>query len=118
MKRTATCLLLVLPVLVICLLGGCLSKKGRENPLEPANRGSVYVDPQPAHLNASFHIVGPHIDQEGQGYMGNDEMAAGTYTVTWRDVTGWITPATQTKTLQRGGSITFVGTYVEVVPSF
>ena len=53
---------------------------------------------------------------QGSGTSFSQVVPAGTYTVTFGAVPGFATPSEQTQTLAPGGSITFNGQYVDIVP--
>jgi uncharacterized protein (TIGR03437 family) len=60
---------------------------------------------------ATFSIAGP-TNYSGSGTSwSKTNVSAGAYTITYGDVTGYATPAAETKTLLSGGSIAFSGTY-------
>lgn len=90
--------------------------------------GEVIIQPEPASISAPWTLEKP----DGSTLTGNGpqtyaDMVPGDYTLTWGDVTGWITPAPnpQTMTLESAQAITFAGQYtpigeiyVDVEPDF
>jgi ligand-binding sensor domain-containing protein len=63
--------------------------------------------------NADFTVAGPEATFEGSGsYWFTTNAPIGDYTITFRDVPGYITPSSQLKTLTPDGFITFSGTYM------
>lgn len=60
---------------------------------------------------ATFTITGPQTyGGSGKSWSVSDA-PTGTYTITYGDISGYITPSSETKTLSASGSITFSGTY-------
>ncbi|MEN8007808.1 MAG: formylglycine-generating enzyme family protein [Candidatus Krumholzibacteriota bacterium] len=81
----------------------------------PTGPGTIIVDSAPDHLRISWTLTNNH----GLTHNGlNDEtiknMAAGRYTLAWWDIPGWVTPDTQSGTLENGRTLTFRGTYTEI----
>jgi uncharacterized protein (TIGR02145 family) len=76
--------------------------------------GTIVIDPEPDALNAPWSLVGPcSYSESGNGDQTLNDLNPGDYTITWEDVTGWITPSAEMKTLAAGATVTFSGTYVE-----
>ena len=76
--------------------------------------GTVFIDAEPDALNAPWSLTGPcSYSENGTGDQTLDDLNPGDYTITWEDVTGWITPSGEMQTLTAGGSVTFSGTYAE-----
>ena len=61
--------------------------------------------------DAAFTITGPGSYSGSGTDWSVPDATAGTYTITFADVTGYITPDTETQTLQTDGNITFTGQY-------
>jgi hypothetical protein len=62
-------------------------------------------------------VVLNNISKSGSGTSWSwDNTAAGDYTITYGAVPNWDTPASETKTLSGGGSISFTGTYTDTTP--
>ena len=62
---------------------------------------------------AAFQIKGP-VEYFGEGfYWPKFEAPLGTYTIVWNSVPGYITPLSETKELQEGGKLLFIGNYNE-----
>jgi hypothetical protein len=61
--------------------------------------------------SATFTLTGPETLTGSGTTWSEDSAAAGDYTITYGAVAGYTTPASETKTLSNGGSITFTGTY-------
>ncbi len=78
----------------------------------PGPKGTIQVASDPA--GAAYTITGP-ANYSGTATGTAATIAAdapvGDYTIDWGDVTGYVTPANETKTLGDGGSITFSGVY-------
>ncbi len=92
-----------------------------------AQRRTITIDPEPNRANAPWQIAGPDgFSQTGIGDTTLDEVAAGSYTLTWGELPDWTTPdpATVTQMLSANGSVTFTVTYsphpgtitIDVVP--
>lgn len=97
---------------IAVLAGGC-----NDDPAAPSV-GAFTINPEPNTLNAPWQVSGPAgYAQAGAGDMTLGNMAAGNYTVTWGDVSGWLkpSPAVVTQTLPANGSITFSGTYAPAI---
>jgi hypothetical protein len=62
---------------------------------------------------AKFTIRGPATYSGSGTAFDQDDAPAGTYTITYEAVPGFVTPAVEAKTLPAGGSILFRGTYTE-----
>jgi hypothetical protein len=77
--------------------------------------GTVVVEPLREGLGAPWTLNGPGgFTTSGSSLVLLSGRATGSYTVTWHDAAGWISPSPsqQTKTLSANGTITFTGTYV------
>jgi len=63
--------------------------------------------------------VGPATYSSTGTTYANTTALPGLYTITFGDVSGYTTPASQTRNLGVGGNVTFTGTYValDVVPT-
>jgi hypothetical protein len=61
---------------------------------------------------ATFTITGPKTYQDSGKSWSTSDAPAGTYTITYGEVSGYVTPSSETDTLSDGGSITFSGTYL------
>lgn len=69
-----------------------------------------------SNISSSWTITGP-VTITGSGTsQATFAKPAGTYAITWGAVSGYVAPATQSLTLVAGGTISFDGTYVVVVP--
>ncbi len=75
--------------------------------------GTVVVDSDPDSLEATWTLYGPcwysHSDTCDQTL---NYLFPGEYTVDWDSVSGYITPASDTRTLAEEGTIVFSGTYL------
>lgn len=81
-----------------------------------AQAGTITINPEPDSIDAPWEITGPGgFDQSGTGDLVLTGRTIGSYTLTWGAVSGWTTPspASSSRTLTTGGSLTFAGTYVE-----
>ena len=86
-----------------------------EDCLRPVdNSGAIVINPSPDHLNAPWVLDGPEgYDESGTGNQTLSTLLPGEYTLTWGDVSGWITPAAESQTLPANGVLTFRGVYSE-----
>jgi len=76
--------------------------------------GTIVVDPEPDSLNAPWSLVGPcSYSSSGNGDETLTSLDPGDYTVTWGEVSGWITPAEEMQTLAADDTVTFNGVYVD-----
>jgi FlaG/FlaF family flagellin (archaellin) len=102
-------IVMILAAAIAVLIGGC------NDDLSSPSVGTFTINPEPNTLNAPWQVSGPPgYAQAGAGDMTRANIAAGVYTVTWGDVSGWLkpSPATVTQTLAANGSLTFTGTYL------
>jgi len=75
--------------------------------------GTIVVNPTPDTINAPWILSGPaKSDTTGTGDQTLTDMSTGDYTLTWGDVTDYVTPPLSTKALAAEGELTFSGTYV------
>lgn len=87
---------------------------------EENRTGEIIVDPQiswnpdmpvsPEY--AIFTISGPYLYSGNESYWTKSDTPAGTYTINYGPINGYETPASETKTLAVGNSITFSGNYL------
>jgi hypothetical protein len=79
--------------------------------------GTVAVNPDPDSINAPWTLTKPDAStQAGTGDQTLTDMALGSYSLAWGAVTDYDAPATPAaQTLIADGTITFAGTYTEVV---
>ncbi|MBK8167986.1 MAG: hypothetical protein IPK64_18735 [bacterium] len=100
---------MIVAIAIALLACGC-----NDDPAAPSV-GTFTINPEPNALNAPWQVSGPggHA-QSGAGDTTLVNMAAGNYTVTWGEVSGWLTPSpdSATQTLPADGSVTFTGTYL------
>ncbi len=71
--------------------------------------GTVSVS---SNISSSWTITGPATITGSGTSQTSTSKPTGTYTITWGNVAGYATPATETLTLSSGGMITFNGIYV------
>ncbi len=96
------------------LLSGC-SDDDPVAPAPPAKTGTVVINPLPNGIDASWELVGPAgYSEDGTGGSTLSKLDPGDYTVTWGDVTDWVTPVGETKALTAGATATFTCTYKEI----
>ena len=83
---------------------------------QPPN--SILVTKEPSDLSITWGVVGPN--SYSSGGAGEGELmglltiyvTAGSFTFTWGDVAGWVTPDPETQVLNEGGTLQFHGVYV------
>ena len=95
--------------------GGTIAFIGMYTKIVPTT-GTIDVTSNP--VDGSFEITGP-TTYTGTTVAGVWEVAdapAGSYTIVWADVTGYIKPADVTLILAAGSNITFGGLYTEITP--
>lgn len=111
MNRAALCRCgLVVLALGLIVLAGC----DDETTPGLTGTGTIGVYPLPSSSPFPWHLVGPDgYEHEGAGDELLADMAAGSYTITWQGVTGWVTPspAEVTKNVSGGALTTFTTTY-------
>ncbi len=107
---------LVLLVLIFTLSTGC-EESTPTSPPEPTT-STVIVNRAPDALSCTWQLEGP----DSYFYDGSDDetltsLDPGEYTLTWGAVAGWDRPdpLEETETVAAGATITFSGTYTEVV---
>lgn len=67
-------------------------------------------------ISSSWVVTGPATITGSGTSQSSPSQPAGTYTITWGEVSGYTAPATQSLTLASAGTITFNGTYVALTP--
>ena len=106
-RKTTILLFSLVAGLVIGLWAGC-----SENPMDPAPGGVVRIRLEPFTLQADWSVTGPdNFQASGTGDLRITGRRGGTYSVTWRDLAGWITPPEETLTMAEGDSAVFIGDY-------
>lgn len=79
--------------------------------------GSVVINPEPDSINAPWEISGPNgFSQTGNGDTTLEDMEVGSYSVSWGDVPGWVTPFSSPQSVFPGATIEITGTYYEGTP--
>ncbi len=72
----------------------------------------VTVRSQPADLMASWNLAGPGgFSLDGSGEMLVGDLATGSYTLTWDDISGWTSPPASTQTLDANTGLVFDGLF-------
>ena len=77
-----------------------------------AIEGTVRVDASPDSIDAPWTLTGGGETYSGTGDATLCRRKNGAYTITWIARPGWVTPAGETKTLEAGEEITFLGPYI------
>ncbi len=79
-----------------------------------SDKGEIGVYPAPNSYDFPWTLTGPGgFSQDGAGDLVLEDRLEGEYTLTWGNVNGWVTPATNpmVATLQGGRFLQFVATY-------
>ncbi len=81
--------------------------------------GSLSLNPEPNSINAPWTLTGPSGTMSGNGDRTYDTLAVGTYTLQWRNVSGWSLPSPATRIVSLGAdeSLTITGSYVVLPPA-
>ncbi|MCP4549782.1 MAG: formylglycine-generating enzyme family protein [bacterium] len=78
--------------------------------------GTVIIDPSPDSIDAPWTLTGPNrMRVSGTGDATLESLSSGNYSLTWGDVTNWITPADTLFHLATGHIETIDGNYVEEI---
>jgi len=98
--RTRFPLAVPLVAAVLVLMVGCSD----DDPITPASGvGTIVVDPAPDDIAAPWTLRGPAEQlRNGTADQALTDLMTGDYTLTWRAVTGYTTPAAETRTLAAG----------------
>jgi len=80
-------------------------------PIQCSSNGTIIIDVEPSGIEALWSLTGPGGLSEGVSDSTLTEMTPGTYSMTWGEESGWITPAPDTLELVAGEEIAFLGTY-------
>jgi uncharacterized repeat protein (TIGR02543 family) len=81
-------------------------------------KGTIIVNPGPDELNAPWSLTGPNkYKTTGTGDKVLTNLNPGSYTLTWGDVDGWVTPSPnpETRDLVAGSSIEYAGNYSPIL---
>ena len=75
--------------------------------------GTIVIDQSPDNLSgAGWSLSGPR-NETGSGDVTLIDRPTGVYTMTWIDVSGYVTPSSSTQVLNADGAISFSGSYTE-----
>ncbi len=75
--------------------------------------GTIMIDADPDALNAPWSLVGPDTTLiSGNGDVVFPFIGPGNYTLNWDDISGYVTPDTQTIALAADDTVTFYGEYI------
>lgn len=110
LKTPSPLRLLFLTALILLVAGGC----GSDDPVNPPAKGTIVISSTPAEANGHWTLSASSVVfSEGTADTTLAEMMTDAYEIVWDDTEGWLTPASETKVLAPGESITFMGTYVK-----
>ena len=77
-------------------------------------KGTIEINQTPDDLaGAGWTLTGPQ-NETGSGDATFNNMPVGTYTLTWDDVSGYVTPTAESKELNLNNTVSFSGIYVEL----
>ena len=103
---------LTLALVLLIGLVGCGDDDCPTCPPE-VGRGTITISPEPSGINAPWVLGGPAgFNQSSSGEATIKNINVGSYTLTWGDVAGWVTPSAQTENLAAGGTVSFSGVFV------
>ena len=100
-------------LILLTLVLGC----GEDDPTNPEPQvepqvGTIVIDPNPDTISAPWILTGPDKQEwSGEGYKSLEGLTPGEYTLTWGNVTGWVTPPVFAQRLVAGATLNFAGTY-------
>ena len=83
--------------------------------IQVTTSGSIAIDVTPDSIDAPWTLTGPGaFARDGNGDEVVGDLAAGSYTLTWRSVSGWQLPSPSQTTVQvDGGAVSIQGTYTQ-----
>ncbi|MCK4538765.1 MAG: hypothetical protein KAV42_08215 [Candidatus Krumholzibacteria bacterium] len=111
-RSTLIVAVLFFAVTTFWLLVGC------SDSTEPkaSTTGSAMITCNPAGIDPSWNLSGPgSYNYDATGDITLDRLAEGDYTITWGDVSGYVTPASETLSLTAGNTVEFTATYTEAI---
>lgn len=87
---------------------------GPSPPVCTYSNGTVVIDPSPDIINAPWLLSGPEgYSTSGTGDETITYLSQGYYTITWGNISGWVTPSNSAQFLVENGTIIFSGLYFE-----
>ncbi len=107
----------LISVLVMSLAAGFIGCGDDNSPVTVPQTGSISVDVSPDGIGASWVVASQDkLVAVVQGDSTLSNLAAGQYTITWNNVTGWVspTPGIVTANLEAGGHVDITGAYMQV----
>ena len=111
-RSILTLAVLTLAVTTSWLLVGCSDSTEPS----PSTTGSANIICNPAGIDPSWNLSGPgSYNRDAAGDTTLKGLAEGDYTITWGDVSGYVTPAQETLGLTAGHTVEFTATYIEAV---
>ncbi len=117
--RKAARLGFIVSFILLVFLSSC-----NEDPLGPDGSntspasGSIIIEADPDSIAADWQLVGPgYFNAHGSGDSTLTLLAAGEYTLSWANVSGWISPDPRqpSATLLEDGALLFLGEYEQLV---
>jgi hypothetical protein len=82
--------------------------------VEDVGVGTIVIDPSPDALDAPWMLTGPDgYSESDTGDRALPNVPAGDYTLTWGEVSGWLGPPSETRSLAADATVTFTASYVE-----
>ncbi len=83
---------------------------------KPSTTGSATIICNPAGIDPSWNLSGPgSYSHDATGDTTLKSLTPGDYTITWGDISGYVTPAPETLSLTAGHTVEFTATYIEAI---
>lgn len=107
---------LVVMIWIVISFSACSDDENNISTPETLN-GTIHIVGVPFEAQASWALTGPDgFDEAGTGEATFGNVVPGTYSATWEDSEGWITPPDEECPLAAGTTVTFIGSYDAVPP--
>jgi len=99
----------------VTFVSSCSDDPSDPSPQPPAEAGTIVIDASPDGIVFPWTLLKPDgATRSGNGGSTLTDAEVGSYTLTWGDVAGRITPPSQTKALTDGATVSFTTTYQEL----
>lgn len=114
MNKSKPIIVAVIGVLALFFFASCV-KDGPVNPWHPDLAGEIAISIEPDYLEAGWTLAGPDgLSKQGSGATVFADIPAGSYTVSWADISGWTKPGTSSGILEENGQLSFSGAFTMV----